>query len=135
MNPKTDWVAWKFWFDTGQYIVTILVGFFVWICSRNKARSKDIKAVKESTSEEITDIKKSTSKEINEIKDTNSEGIKAVEIRVTKLETSAITHKDLGEVYERINEVSDKMSELAGTTKGIKGSVDMIQDHLLNNGG
>ncbi|MBU0972313.1 MAG: hypothetical protein KKC20_16810, partial [Proteobacteria bacterium] len=92
---------------------TALMGFFVWFSNRDKARSKDIKDVKETTSKDI----------------------KAVETRVTKLETSAITHKDLGEVYERVNDLSTTLAEVKGTVGGIKGAVDMIQEYLLNNGG
>lgn len=55
--------------------------------------------------------------------------------RVTKLEVGSISHTDLGAVYDRINVVSQQMSNMSGTMDGIKGAVDMIQEHLLNNGG
>lgn len=64
-----------------------------------------------------------------------SKDLKDAETRITKLESSSITHEDLGKVHEKINDVSVQVSGLTGTTNGIKGAVDMIQEHLLSNGG
>ncbi|MCP3941534.1 MAG: hypothetical protein GY710_08645 [Desulfobacteraceae bacterium] len=109
INPKIDYAAWRFWVDVGQYIFGIIIAFYIWFSNRAKATDKDVQGVKK-------DMGK-------------------IESRVTKLEAGSISHDDLGKVYERMNKVSDQMSELTGTTKGIKGTVDIIQEHLLNNGG
>lgn len=45
------------------------------------------------------------------------------------------THNDLGGVYDRINEVSDQVSNLTGTVQGVSRNVDLITEHLLNRGG
>lgn len=109
MDPKTDYAAWRFWFDIGQYIVAFFVAIYIWLSNRDKARSKDLEDVKESTSKDF----------------------KEVENRITKLETSAITLKDLGPVYDRINDIAVDVAKI----EGVKDTVDMIQEHLLNNGG
>lgn len=113
VDPKIDYPVWRFWFDMGQYIVAFFVALYIRSSNRDKAQSKDLDAVKEST-----------------LKD-----FKEVENRITKLETGTISHDDLGKVYDRINEVSDQVSNLSGKMDGLRGAVDMIQEYLLNNGG
>lgn len=61
--------------------------------------------------------------------------IRDLESRICCLEESCINHDDLGKVYDRINDVNAQVSELNGTTKGIKAAVGLIHNHLLNNGG
>ena len=109
VNPKTDYAAWRFWFDVGQYIIAFLVGFYVWFSNRAKATGKDVKNVKKTMG--------------------------GIESRVTKLETGSISHDDLGKVYERVNGIAVQVSNLDGKMDGVKGAVDMINEHLLSNGG
>ena len=117
VEPNIEWSQWNFWVVVGQLAFTAITAFSVWFSNRDKARSRDIKDIKESTSEDI----------------------KAVETRVTKLETGAITHKELGEVHEKINDIMEKVSKMDGKMEGkldgVIGTVDMIQQWLLNNGG
>ena len=61
--------------------------------------------------------------------------IRDLESRICRLEVSSVDHDDLGKVYERINEVSDQVSKLNGTTKSISQGVAMIHQHLLNSTG
>lgn len=102
MNPEgTNYPAMQFWFNIGQYVITVVIGVYVWISNRANARSKDVEKIA---------------------------------CRVVRLESSSISHADLGKVYERINFISDQMHKVSGTVTGIKGSVDMIQECLLNKG-
>ena len=63
-----------------------------------------------------------------------SEDVEKIGNRLTKLETGAISQTDLAAVYDRVNGISDQVSNLSGKMDGVKGAVDMIQDHLLNKG-
>lgn len=109
MEPTIDYSAWKFWFDLAQYLITIAVALYVWISRRDTARKEDMKSV--------------------------NEAVVCMGDRVTKLETGAVSKDDLGAVYNRINQVGNQVSELTGTVRGIKNSVGMIQEYLLNSGG
>jgi hypothetical protein len=124
MDPETNWRAWQFWFSVGQYIIAIVVGAYVWISNRDKARVRDIKRVEECTAIDIEGIKETLAGEI-----------KNVGTRVTRLENSTISHEDLGKVYDRINGVSDQVSAQTEAINGLKRAVDMIHQHLLNSGG
>ena len=109
MSPGIDYPAWKFWFDVVQYLITIIVAVYVWTSNRAHARKKDMDSVKEV--------------------------VVGIGTRVTKLETGAISKDDLAAVYNRVNAISDQVSNLSGKMDGIGKSVDMIQEYLLNNGG
>lgn len=113
MDPKTDYAAWRFYFDLGQYIVAAIIALYIYFSNRNKALTKDLNKVKESTSKDL----------------------KSVENRITKLETGAISHKDLGAVYERINSTEQVVSKMNGKMDVVIDGVAMIQKQLLKNGG
>lgn len=106
---KLDYTAWQFWLTAVVAVINICVLIYTWASNRDKARTKDLKEIKD----DIRDVDK----------------------RVTRLEENQIGHEELGKVYERINAVSDQVSEMKGEMKGslgsIGGSVDMILDHLL----
>lgn len=110
MNDKpVDYSAMRFWFDIGQYVVTIGIGVYVWLGNRLNAKNEEVKRVK---------------KDVITIKE-----------RVTKLETDMVhtlSHEDLGAVYERINDVAEEVAELSGKMDGVKGGLDMIHEHLLS---
>ena len=112
MNPKpVDYSAIKFWFGVGQYVLTIGVGLYVWLGNRFKAKTTEVELLKKS--------------------------LATVEGQVSKLETNmahTLSHEDLGAVYERINDVSDQVSNLSGKMDGVKSGLDMIHDHLLSEG-
>ena len=102
----------RFWFDVGQYVITVGIGIYVWISRRFSAKA-----------EEVNDVK------------TN---VATIAERVTRLETDmahALSHEDLGAVYDRINDVGDQVANISGKMDGVKGAVDMIQEYLLNGNG
>lgn len=104
-----DYNALQFWATIVLAAGNIGVMGYTWITNSDKARVKDI----------------------NEIKS----DIIGVDKRLTKLEGNNICHQDLGQVYDRINAVSDQVSAMKGEIKGsvssIGGTVDMILEHLL----
>lgn len=104
-----DYRAGQFWFNVVQWIGTIGLGAWVYISNKVKAQKQDIDDV--------------------------NEAVVKIDNRVAKLETAALSQEDLGKVHDKINQVSDRVSMMCGKMDGIKGAVDMIQDHLLNNGG
>lgn len=108
----SDYTAMRFWFDVGQYIITIAIGVYVWVGNRVNAKSKEVMCLKQD--------------------------IGVINQRVTRLEGEVghfLSHEDLGSVYDRINDISDQVSNLSGKMDGVKGAMDMIQSHLINEGG
>ena len=107
-----DYTAMRFWFDLGQYLITIAIGVYVWLGNKVNAKSKEVLCVKQDVSV------------INE--------------RVTRLESEvghALSLEDLGSVHERINDISDQVANLSGKMDGVKGAMDMIQKHLISDRG
>jgi archaellum component FlaC len=100
-----DYKALQFWFMVISAVVNVVVWLGVWITNKDKAHGKDVAAVK-------CDIQK-------------------VDKRVIRLEENKIGHRDLAAVYDRINKVSDQVSEMKGSLDNIGGSVDMILDTLM----
>lgn len=111
-TPPVDYSALRFWFAVGQWLTTILVGVYVWISNRTQANADEVKTVEKN--------------------------VGTLETRVAKLETDmahTLSHEDLGAVYERINDVGEDVAELSGKMDSVRGTLDMIQDHLLNGKG
>nr|WP_319491817.1 DUF2730 family protein [uncultured Desulfobacter sp.] len=100
-----DYKALQFWLMVISLVGNVVVWLGVWITNKDKAHGKDVAAVK-------CDIQK-------------------VDKRVTRLEENKIGHRDLAAVHERIDRVSDQVSEMKGSLENIGGSVDMILEHLL----
>jgi len=102
----------RFWFDVGQYGLTLAIGVYVWLGNRFNAKTREVKGVQQD--------------------------VTAMAERVTKLETNmahALSHEDLAAVYDRINDVAEEVAGLSGKMDGVKGAVEMIQEYLLNEGG
>lgn len=105
----SNWAQWQFWLAVAVAIENAAVGVYVWISNKDKARSKDIKEIR-------TDLQK-------------------IQTRVTKLEAGSISHGDLSKVYHRINDVGNDVSGLNGAIDGLRESVGLIHQHLLNTSG
>lgn len=110
-TQPTDYSALRFWFDAGQYGLTLAIGAYVLLGSRFNAKTREVKGVHQEVS--------------------------IIAERVTKLETNmahALSHEDLAAVYDRINDVAEEVAGLSGKMDGVKGTVEMIQEYLLNDG-
>ncbi|SDU26998.1 hypothetical protein SAMN04487931_10652 [Desulfobacula phenolica] len=42
MSQPTDYSVLKFWFDVGQYLITVVIAVYVWLSNRVNARAKDV---------------------------------------------------------------------------------------------
>lgn len=112
MTPKFDYSAWQFWFNVFQGSVTVLLAVYVLVTNRRAAKKKD-----------MADI---------------SDTVSCIGHRVTALETEQKnnpSHRDIGDIYDRISGVEKQVNTMAGEMKGIKTSVGRIEVYLLNNGG
>ena len=105
MVEMIDYKALHFWFMVISAVVNVVVWVGVWITNKDRARGKDIAAVRDE--------------------------IRAVDTRVTRLEDTRICQDDLAKVYTRINNVSDQVAAMKGALENIGGAVDMILECLL----
>lgn len=57
--------------------------------------------------------------------------------RITKMEgriEHTLTHPDMADIHEKVNEVSDCVSRLEGEFEGAKHTLDLIQEFLMKGG-
>lgn len=115
-----DYAAWRFWLDIAQWALTGVIGFFLLMEKRQRVSTRVIDALKT----EIRTMDSAHHLLLNEHE-------KRLSVVETECRTSP-NHGDLAEMYKRINEVSDGMSDMAGEMRGMRRSLDMIHQHLLN---
>jgi hypothetical protein len=148
-----DYEAWRFWIENFKSVLFVVVGILLWLNTRDRVSSDKLQKLEKemignlATAKKDNDAaEKNLSRRVEDIESRckaadHPETTKRLNIasaRLTKLETiakSTLSHKDLGEVFERINSVSLQVSEMVGGMKAVKGTVDMIQDYLMNKEG
>jgi len=99
----------KFWLDLGQFVLTIIVGVYVFFSNRRKATTESIDAL--------------TKLFANEQKEN--------EKRLTKLEEArlnALRHDDLKEIYLRLGGIEKGVSKLEGKFESIDHLNQAIQE-------
>jgi len=151
--------AWKFWFEVGQFMIVSALSVFLWISRRDQVSSKKLQALGDKMTESVAALKQecaASEKDVDKRLDGVSDRLTAVETkcraanhpeilkrlniisgRMTKVEAAvknAPGHNDLAQAYERINAVAAEVSDMAGGVRALRGSVDMILDHLMNKG-
>jgi len=106
--PDANYAALQFWLSALLAVINVgalVVGFF---SIRNKATAAEIREVK------------------NEFQ--------KISERITTLETtakSAPTHKDLGEIHEKINTVNSAVDKMSGVLSGIVNQLQLLIEHHL----
>lgn len=106
-----DYNAMKFWFDAFLSICLLASIIHNWVSNKHRVNKEEIEEVGEAL-----------------IKLTG---------RVLQVETqmkSAPTHIDLSNIYNRINDMSGDVSEMAGSFKAMTTQLTLINQHLLSKG-
>jgi hypothetical protein len=107
-----DYNAWKVWIDLAQLILWALLGIYTWFSNRHRVTNKRIESLETSVDERI---------------DGQSERIIRIEERLSHLPGQA----DLGELHEKVNELSTSTGEVRGEIRAIHRTVSMINEHLM----
>jgi tetrahydromethanopterin S-methyltransferase subunit G len=110
-----DYKALSFWLQAAQALLTGAVFLYVWVTSRQKANTTAIKEVHASLSEEI-----------NKVDDRL--------IQVEKDIEYAPSRADFDKMSSRINTISDSVNHVEGELKQMNNTLQMINDHLINQG-
>jgi hypothetical protein len=106
-----DYEAMKFWFDVFVSICLVASLIYNWVDKKSRVNKAEIEQV-------------------------NAEVVKLVN-RVSLVEErmqSAPTHSDLSNIYNRINGMSDDVSEMAGAIKAMTTQLTLINQHLISQG-
>lgn len=117
-----DYRAWEFWLKVGQVAGYVILGIYVWLSNRQKATVAEIQAVKD---------------QVDLLEKGQAEKCSKHLQRTTALESSVQglpTHRDLGEMYEKINGVKSTVDEISGSMKGIGFQLKLLVEHHLKEG-
>lgn len=102
----------KFLFQVLTFLMTAAVGVYVYMSNKDKVTNDRIGKLEEDLDNKL---------------DGHIERIVALE---TKADNS-LTHNDLSDIHEKINGVSNKISELSGQFSGTKNILDLIHKTLM----
>lgn len=105
-----------FWWKVGITILNLGIGVYLFWERHN-----------DGTSKRITDFEDGTDKRL----DDHATRIAKVEAHLEMLPS----HDDLGDLHDRINQVTSGMDKVSGELTGIKTTLNLIHEYLLKGGG
>lgn len=103
-----------------QFIMTLVIGVYVWLTNRHKANKDAI--------DTVDAVNKASIKEVGARVDALSD-------RVLELETSVAhmpDHQALGDLHKKINEVSNSVSKIEGQMSQMNVTLTLIQRALMD---
>lgn len=106
-----DYDALRFWLEIIVLIAVVANTFYTFISNRHKANKTAIDDVNSSVSDLVS--------------------------RVDKMEVTlhgSPSHEDLSRMYERMNNVGNKLEKMSGAMEGMATQLSLINEHLLNGG-
>jgi hypothetical protein len=106
----------KFWFDVAQFVLTGLVGAYVYVSNRHRVSAERLRKLESGMDSRL---------------DEHATRLAKVEETVR----CGPSHEDIGRVHQRLDTVGNQLSEARGELKGIGKTVALIHQHLLNQSG
>lgn len=103
-----DYTAFRFWFDV--FLAVLFAGNWVytWLTNRHRVNKTEIQEVRQELVKVVSRID-------------------IVEERMN----GAPTHTDLSNIYNRMNGMSENISEMTGSLKAMTAQLSLINDYLL----
>lgn len=111
-----DYTAADFWWKVFITVINMGIGAYLFWERHNDVTQRRIDALETGLDERL---------------DGHAVRLSEVESRIEMMPS----HKDLSDLHERINEVSKAVHTLYGETTGIRTTLGLIHQHLLNGGG
>lgn len=112
--PASDYAAWRFWLDVLQLLGTALIGTYVWIVSRTRYNTKQLREHENAVDARLDEAEKHGVKMDGQIA--------ALERRVDQI----------GRVHKRIDILAEEVHQTRGEFEGVKRSVDRVHEYLLH---
>lgn len=108
--------ALRIWVEVALFVIQGGFSIWVWMFIRG-----------DKTNDRITDLSRDTKESL----DDHGTRLASLEGKVA----AAPTHDDLGGIHDRITEVVKLQERMAGEFQTVKGTLNMIHQHLLTGGG
>ena len=114
-----DYSAAKFWFDVAQFVLTGLIGIYVWNSNRQRATKTAIDRVESQAKEDISML--------DDRLDEHNDRLVSLERDMKHLPNI----KDIGGVHHRVDQVAQAVKGVEGEMKQINNTMQLINQHLL----
>jgi len=112
MTPS-DFIFWQIVLNITQFVITTLLGLYVFVSNRNRAKAAELMQYKGDTDRRISD---------------HTSRLAVIEETVR----CAPNHGDIGKVHGRLDAMSEQLSEARGELKAISKNLGLIHQFLLN---
>ncbi len=96
----------KFWLDLVQSVVMAGITLWTWAANRRAAQKKEVDEKLASLNDRVT-------------------------VTEQKIESSP-DHDDIGEIYERMDDISGELKKLVGKFEGANHTLQLLHEHLLS---
>ena len=116
----------KMWIDLGQFIITGMIGVYLWWERNNDRTQSRIEGLKEDVGARLKRLEIDSDTRM----DDHSARLAKIETRVDQLPG----HEHLGDLHDRINDMARGVNLLTGELSGVKTTLNLIHQHLLNGG-
>ena len=139
MKPVvTDYQVYRFWFDIAQFALTGAIGFYVWFSNRARINHKRFVDLEKSVNKKIT------AAEAQEMLDRQLPDCEEHQAQTQKLEATTIrlgaemrgmpSREEIRSLTKSVSSLSSKIAKLDGKFEGVNRAVDLINEHLINQG-
>lgn len=122
------------WVNLG---VTMVVGIYVWLTNRNRVTHARITELQERTSKTTADIQTEFRHDLHRIEGEIESRLDIYGAQLARLEEGLKHVPDMEElraIHERINTVSEMVTQLKGESSGMNNLLRTIHEHLLKKG-
>lgn len=128
--------AWKLWVDIGQFALTGLVAFFVWLTRQSQVNRDAITRLSVALDERLDRVESRVLEADVSLRavPTTTQCLEHVR-RISQVEETLRHipgHEDMKRVHARIDAVTELVSEVRGRLGGIERMLDMISQHLID---
>jgi hypothetical protein len=110
-----NWDEGRFWLELGSIGMNCAIGLYVWATGRNRVTNSRISSLETDVNKRFEDLSTRVS-----VQDERLKGLP--------------THTDFIRIHERMDKVSDTVSEVVGNLKAISKQLEMINQALLERG-
>jgi chromosome segregation ATPase len=134
-----NYTAWRFWFDTGQMVATLVIGIYVWWSNRDKVAARRFAKLEAEVKDRAPgDALERAKAELEKAKAERDAKCTLHQARTAELEHNLRKIPDRAEVSELAREMNDlgqKLGRLEGRLDGLNRLGDLINEFLINQGG
>ena len=127
-----DYRAAGFWFAVGQGVFNVIVVIWMAISRKHQANNKRVKDLEDSNATKITE------KKAKELIDSKFDGCADHRKRTERLEreiSNMPSRPEIQRLNDNIGTLSQDIGKLQGQLGGVNRAVDLINQHLINQGG